>query len=85
MQSNKPDKYLGKKIRMTGIMKSVDVETIAGFWLRVDHADSKTPLSFDNMSDRPIKGATEWTKYEIVLEVPDKASKIAFGALLCGN
>lgn len=85
MQNFKPDKYLGKKIRMSGIMKSKDVESWAGFWLRVDQADSKTSLSFDNMSDRPIKGNTEWTKYEIVLDVPDKASNIAFGALLHGT
>ncbi len=85
MQNFKPDKYLGKKIRLTGVMKSKGVESWAGFWLRVDQADSKTSLSFDNMSDRPIKGDTEWTKYEIVLEVPNKASNIAFGALLHGT
>jgi hypothetical protein len=85
MQNFKPDKYLGKKIRMIGIMKSKDVESWAGFWLRIDQKDSKKPLSFDNMYDRRIKGNTEWTKYEIVLEVPDKASNIAFGALLRGT
>jgi len=85
MQSFKPDKYIGKKIRMTGTMKSKDVKSWAGFWLRVDQNGSKNSLSFDNMNDRPIKGNTDWTKYEIVLEVPDKASNIAFGALLSGT
>ena len=85
MQSFKPVNYLGKKIRMIGYMKSKDVESWAGFWLRVDQEDSKRPLSFDNMRNRPIKGTTDWTKYEIVLEVPDKASNIAFGALLNGT
>lgn len=85
MQSFKPDKYRGKKIRMTGFMKSFEVKSWAGFWLRVDQADSKTSLSFDNMRDRAVKGTTEWTKYEIVLDVPDKASDIAFGALLNGT
>jgi hypothetical protein len=85
MQAFGPDKYLGKKIRMTGFMKSKDVTSWAGFWLRIDQKDSKASLSFDNMHDRAIKGTTEWTKYEIVLEVPKNASKIAFGALLNGT
>ena len=36
MQNFMPDKYIGKKIRMTGFMKSKDVDVWAGFWLRVD-------------------------------------------------
>lgn len=85
MQTFKADKYLGKKIRMTGQMKSKDVESWAGFWLRIDQAGARTYLSFDNMSDRPVKGSTDWNKYEIVLAVPNNASKIAFGALLNGT
>ena len=82
MQDFLPDKYLGKRIRMTGYMKSKDVKAWAGFWLRVDQENSKKSLSFDNMQDRAIKGTTEWKKYEIVLDVPENASNIAFGALL---
>jgi hypothetical protein len=82
MQYFLPDKYLGKRIRMTGYMKSADVKSWAGFWLRVDQENSKKSLSFDNMQDRAIKGTTEWKKYEIVLDVPLNASNIAFGALL---
>ena len=37
------------------------------------------------MHDRPVKGNTEWTQYDIVLEVPYNASNIAFGALLNGT
>lgn len=81
-QSFLPGKYLGKRIRMSGYMKSLDVKVSAGFWLRVDGENSKTSLSFDNMHDRPVKGTTDWKKYEIVLEVPKSASNIAFGGLL---
>jgi hypothetical protein len=82
MQNMKPDKYLGKKVKMTGYLKSKDVTNWAGFWLRVDQAGSQQSLSFDNMHDRPIIGTTNWKKYEIVLDVPKEASNIAFGALL---
>ena len=85
MQTSTADKYLGKRIRMTGYMKSKDVTAWAGFWLRVDQAGSQQFLSFDNMQDRPIKGSTDWNKYAIVLDVPNNASSIAFGALLGGT
>ena len=85
MQQSRPDKYLGKRVRMTGLVKSENVTTWAGLWLRVDQSGSQQPLSFDNMGDRPIKGTTGWTRYEIVLDVPSNASLIAYGALLDGT
>jgi hypothetical protein len=85
MQNSKPDKYLGKRIKMTGYVKTENVKSTAGLWLRIDQYNSKKPLAFDNMFKRPIKGTTAWTKYEIVLDVPNIASNLAYGALLNGT
>ena len=85
MQNCLPDKYLGRRVRMSGYVKSKDVDEKAGLWLRVDQANSQKPLSFDNMLDRPIKGTSEWKKYEIVLDVPLNATNLAYGALLVGT
>ena len=85
LQNSKPEKYLGKRVRMTGYLKTKDVADWAGFWFRVDQANSQQFLSFDNMQNRAIKGTTDWKKYEIVLDVPAEASNIAFGALLSGT
>lgn len=89
MQNFSPDKYIGKRIRLTGMLKTKDVSSWAGLWLRID---TKTPIKavvFDNMhdgkKDKSVKGTTDWTKYEIVLDVPYNASNIAFGALLGGT
>jgi hypothetical protein len=79
-----PGKYSGKRLKMSGYMKSSDVNVWAGFWLRVDQPIGK-PLAFDNMNDRGIKGTTNWAKYEIILDVPANAVGIAFGAILNGN
>jgi hypothetical protein len=70
---------------MSGYVKSENVVSWAGLWLRVDQSGSQQSLSFDNMQSRPIKGTTAWKKYEIVLDVPSTASMIAFGALLDGT
>ena len=85
MQQCTPDKYLGKRIKMTAIVKTENVTNWAGLWLRVDQAGSNQPLSFDNMGERPIKGSTNWTEYEIILDVPNNASLIAYGALIDGT
>jgi len=85
MQSSNPQKFLGKKIKMTGYLKTENVKGWTGLWLRVDEADSQQPLSFDNMYDRGITGTTGWTKYEIILDVPANAFNLAYGALLAGS
>lgn len=80
------DQYLGKRVRMTGYLKSENVKNWAGMWFRVDDSKQKDlSLSFDNMSDRPIKNTTDWKKYEIVLDVPQQAGAMAFGVLLEGS
>lgn len=80
------DQYLGKRVRMTGYLKSENVKNWAGMWFRVDDSKQKDlSLSFDNMSDRPIKNTTDWKKYEIVLDVPQQAGAMAFGVLLGGS
>jgi len=74
---------------MSGFMKSIDVADWAGLWLRVDAADYKKALSFDNMKDgredRAVRGTTDWKKYDIVLDVPSDAASMSFGALLSGT
>ncbi len=83
MQMFKANSYLGKRVKLIGNAKSERLEEWAGFWMRVDGAE-KQLLRFDNMQDRPIKGTTGWTKYQIVLDVPDDSIHIAFGLLLSG-
>ena len=67
MQQCSPDRYLGKRIKMTAFVKTENVLNWSGLWLRVDQAGSHQPLSFDNMGDRPIKGTTDWKQYQITL------------------
>ncbi|GAA4772267.1 MULTISPECIES: helix-turn-helix domain-containing protein [Flavobacterium] len=80
--------YLGKRIKMTGYIKTVNVKNWAGMWLRVDGVNDKgetTMLGFDNMYKRGLKGNTDWTKCEIVLNVPNESKTLNFGVLLDGT
>jgi len=85
MQTFKADAFRGKRVRMSGYVKSREVKDWAGLWMRIDGSKSDEMLGFDNMQDRPIKGTTDWAKYEIVLDVPEQSGGIAFGILLGGR
>ena len=41
--------------------------------------------AFDNMMNRAVTGSTDWTEYEVVLDVPPDATRINFGFLLIGG
>ncbi|GHO52376.1 hypothetical protein [Ktedonobacter robiniae] len=84
MQGFKADVYHGKRMRLTGTVKTIDVHSWAGLWMRVDPTRDE-PLAFDNMRDRPLSGTTDWQTYEVVLDVPVNATRIAFGILLRGS
>jgi len=85
MQTCSAEEYLGKRIKMTAYVKSSSVLDWAGMWLRVDAKQESKSLSFDNMQDRPIKGNNDWTKCEIILDVPEESGTLNFGILLSGT
>jgi len=55
---------------------------MVGLWLRVDQKGGVQTL--DNMQNRPIRGTTEWTRYDVVLDVPADAVSLNFGVLQTG-
>lgn len=84
MQAFKADRFIGKRIRLSSFIRTKDVETYAGMWMRVDDT-TEDVVQFDNMSNRPIKGTTNWNRYSIVLDVPEKSAVISFGINLAGQ
>ncbi len=77
-----PDNYTGQKITLTGYIKTENVtEGYAGLWMRIDPS-----IAFDNMNKNGVKGTTDWTKYEITLDMnPEKTKQIVIGGLLVGK
>ena len=80
MQSFNAANYLGKRVRFSAAVKTADVQSWAGLWMRIDKG-SQT-VEFDNMQNRPLKGTAGWKKYDVVLDVPQDATGIFFGVLL---
>ena len=85
MQTCNTVDYSGKRIKITGYIKTENVTDWSGMWLRIDPIKSISAEYFDNMGNRPIKGTTNWTKYKIVLDVPTNSNSMNFGVLLKGN
>lgn len=75
--------YRGKRVRLSAFIKAASVRGHGSLWMRVDGLGYS--VKFDNMSDRPIEGTTDWKRYEIVLDVPEDSSRLLFGFLLHGQ
>lgn len=83
-QTISAENYLGKRLQLSGYIKSEDVEGWSGMWMRID-GEGKQHLEFDNMYGRAIKGTTDWKKYELVLDIPSNSKTINYGVLLSGD
>jgi hypothetical protein len=81
-QSIRATRYLGRRVSFSATVRTEDVTAWAGLWLRVDGPGGM--ITLDNMQDRPLKGTTGWTPAAIVMDVPEDAVSLHFGALLKG-
>ena len=85
MQQCSVNNFKGKRIKMTGFIKTKDVDQGGMMWIRIDDFDKKIMADFDNMEDRPITGNSDWTKCEIIFDVPDVKCLLSFGFMLAGS
>lgn len=84
-KSVKPDDYFGKRVKLSGYIRTINNSGWTGMWMRVDGDQVDRSLQFDNMGNRPIKGTTDWQKYEIVLDVPVNSRAMYYGVLVAGD
>ncbi len=72
----------GKKLVLSGWIRTEGVEEWAGIWWRCD--TSAGPGAFNNMQDQKISGTTDWKRYEFTLDCNPDTTGINFGFLLSG-
>jgi serine/threonine-protein kinase len=70
------------RIRFEGQL-ATEVEDWAGLWLRVDGDNGM--LFFDNMSDRPVRSVTGWSRYSIETILPPATVWLNYGILMVGR
>lgn len=83
MQQFRADEYRGKRMRLSGFVRTRGASGFCGLWMRVDNA-AEDVLQFDNMNDRPLAGDLDWNHYSIVLDIPEESAVVSFGLLLYG-
>ncbi|WP_199741920.1 AraC family transcriptional regulator, partial [Corallococcus sp. CA047B] len=84
MQAFNAKDFLGKRLRFTAAVRHQDVKGWAGLWMRVEGADPKQPLAFDNMQSRALVGTHGCKRYDVVLDVPREATTIMAGLIMSG-
>jgi RNA polymerase sigma factor (sigma-70 family) len=80
----KDSPLFGKRIRLTGWLKTKDVDNWAGPGLMIFNPDGKI-IAMDEMMDRPIRGTTDWQQYEMVADLPAENCSIDFRVMLYGT
>ena len=83
-QSVRADAYRGKRVRLTGFLKTIGVnEGTAVLFMRVDGGG--TVQTSDFMENRPLMLTTDWARQEIVLDIPRNAVGFTYGFMLGGS
>jgi hypothetical protein len=77
-------RYLGQRVRFRARVRTQDLSSWGGLWMRVDSSAGKG-LAFYNSQDKPIKGTTGWQERSVVLDVPANAGRIVFGVIGAGT
>ena len=83
-QSIRADAYRGKRVRLSGYMKTIGVnDGTAILFMRVD-GEGVVQMS-DYMQNRPLMLTTDWSRQEIVVDIPRSAIGFTFGFMLGGS
>ena len=95
-----PDQYLGERIRITALLLTVAVQRQAYMWVSADDANGNSlafdnmnfsftqTLNGNNTFLRPeprsLRGTTQWSTHEIVIDVPPATYSLHYGFAIEG-
>jgi hypothetical protein len=83
-QSIRADAYRGKRVRLSGYLKTIGInEGTAVMFMRVD--GEGVIQTSDFMQNRPLMLTNDWTRQEIILDIPRTAIGFTYGFLLGGS
>ena len=81
-QRVRADSLKNVRIRVSAWLRTREAQG-ALLFVRVDGAVAG--LDFANTADDPVSGTSEWTRRELVVDVPDDALGVTFGLMLGGT
>jgi hypothetical protein len=89
MQVSSAAAYRGKSLKMSAFLRSNEVATRAGLWIRADDINGVT-VAFRNCFNARapqsfVEGSTDWKEVEISIEIPDSAVALSYGVQMVGT
>lgn len=84
IQTIRASSYLGKRLRLSALIKTQGVEQGAGLWMSIEGKIGHV-LKLADVHNRLIQGTTDGKRYEVVLDVPQESVSILFGIQLIGK
>ena len=88
--------YRGKRLRLSGLLKTeqveggpieghpkVQVEGRTGLWLQIEGVNER--LYQTNIKEHGLQGTHDWVRRELSVEVPQTSISVGFGLLLIGR
>ncbi|HEY0723272.1 MAG TPA: hypothetical protein VGD41_04680 [Pyrinomonadaceae bacterium] len=84
VQSASAASFKGKRLEFSGYIASDNAPAGAAIWMRADNAQG-IPVAFENTLARGIRGTEVWTYQSIVMDVPETAIVLRYGAVLNGR
>jgi hypothetical protein len=73
----------GHRVRFRAWVRTNRVDNWCALYLRADSEDRRG-VAFDDMRRRRIEGSRQWEEHRIVLDIPDDAVVVQFGAVMEG-
>ena len=81
-QTVRADAYRGRRVRLTGFVKTKGLDGWAGLWMHVYSSDRL--ITNDAHGLRHDSRDSDWTPFAVVLDIPQDAETISFGSELSG-
>lgn len=77
----------GKVVRLSGAIKTEDLQGYASLWWRADGVGvvEFADVVYVDMQEQQVGGTTDWHRYEIMVPIPDDAVSNTFGVLVSGH
>ncbi len=77
--------FQGKRVRISGLIRSMNVNDWGGFWINTNQAVSNKAVSMETIHHSTVSGTSKGYQYcQVVVDVPANSSGIAYGAMLKG-
>ncbi|MGE3466563.1 MAG: hypothetical protein AB7J13_06485 [Pyrinomonadaceae bacterium] len=75
--------YRNRRVRFSVFAKTLDVENV-NFWMQIS-AVNMVVLNDDRMKGRELKGSSDWSRYDIAMDVPISSSIVVLGVSMTGS